>query len=100
MSLLESLVSLVILGIAAVSFLGTFQQSSRAVRSADHWLRGSQIAEAAMEARKAGATMPPNEAGFVTTVVEQPVSQGLVDVEVVVQLPDGQRLVVHRILNQ
>lgn len=100
MSLLESLVSLVILAIAAVSFLGTFQQSSHAIRSADHWLRGSQIAEAAMEARKAGGRLPPNEAGFVTTVAEQAVSPGLVDVEVVVQLPDGQRLVVHRILNQ
>jgi type II secretory pathway pseudopilin PulG len=100
MSLLESLVSLVILAIAAVSFLGTFQQSSRAIRNADHWLRGSQIAEAAMEARKSGGTLPPNEGGFVTTVAEQPVSPGLVDVEVVVQLPDGQRLVVHRIFYQ
>jgi type II secretory pathway pseudopilin PulG len=100
MSLLESLVSLVILALAAVSFLGTFQQSSRAVRDADLWLRGSQIAEATMEARKAGAVAPPNEGGFVTTVVEQPFAAGLVDVEVAVQLPDGQRLVVHRILEQ
>lgn len=100
MSLLESLVSLVILAIAAVSFLGTFQQSSRSMRDADHWLRGSQIAEAAMEARKAGGTPPPNEAGFVTTVAEQPIALGLVDVQIAVELPDGQRLVVHRILQQ
>jgi type II secretory pathway pseudopilin PulG len=100
MTLLESLVSLVILAIAAVSFLGTFQQSSQAIRNADHWLRGSQIAEAAMEARKAGGTLPSNEGGFVTTVAEQPLASGLVDVEVAVQLPDGQRLVVHRVLHQ
>lgn len=100
MSLLESLVSLVILAIAAVSFLGTFQQSARAARDADLWLRGTQIAEAAMEARKSGTELPPNEAGFVTTVAEQPVGQGLTDVAIVVQLPDGQRLVVHRIMPQ
>ncbi len=100
MSLLESLVSLVILAIAAVSFLGTFQQSSRSVRNAEQWLRGSEIAEATMEARKAGAPVPPNEAGFATTVAEQPIAPGLVDVEVSVVLPDGQRLVVHRIVQQ
>jgi type II secretory pathway pseudopilin PulG len=98
MSLLESVVSLVILAIAAVSFLGTFQQSSRAARNAEHWLRGAQLAEAAMEARKARAEPPPNEAGFTTTVAETPVAAGLVDVEVAVLLPDGQRLVVHRIM--
>ncbi len=100
MSLLESLVSLVILAIAAVSFLGTFQQSARAARDADLWLRGTQIAEAAMEARKSGAALPPNEAGFVTTVAEQPVGPSLTDFAVVVHLPDGQRLVVHRIMPQ
>ncbi len=100
MSLLESLVSLVILAIGALGFLGTFQQSTRAVRDADQWLRGSQIAEATMEARKAGGTLPPNDAGFVTTLVEQTIVPGLVDVEVAVRFPDGQRLVVHRILEQ
>ncbi|MGH7710441.1 MAG: type IV pilus modification PilV family protein [Gemmatimonadaceae bacterium] len=100
MSLLESLVSLVILAIAAVSFLGTFQQSARAVRDAELWLRGTHIVETAMEARKAGADVPPNDSSFVTTVAEQPVAPGLIDVEVAVQLPDGQRLIVHRIIPQ
>jgi len=100
MSLLESLVSLVILAIAAVGFLGTFQQSSRAVHDAERWLRASQVAEAAVEARKSGAPRPPNEQGFVTTIAEQVLTPGLVDVEVAVQLPDGQRLVVHRVVRQ
>jgi len=100
MSLLESLVSLVILAITAVSFLGTFQQSSRAVRDAALWLRGTQLAEAAMEARKVGAPVPPNEAGFTTIVAEQPIAAELVDVAVTVVLPDGQRLVLHRVMRQ
>jgi Tfp pilus assembly protein PilV len=99
MSLLESLVSLLILAIAALSFLGTFQQSSLAARNSEHWLRGTQIAEAAMEARKSGAAAPPNERGFVTTIAEQPIASGLVDVAVVVLLPDGQRLVLHRVMH-
>ncbi len=98
MSLLESLVSLVILGIAAVSFLGTFQQSARAVRDADQWLRGSQIAEAATEALKVGAAPPPDESGYVTTIEERPLAAGLTDVAVSVVLPNGQRLVVHRVV--
>lgn len=98
MSLLESLVSLVILAVAAVSFLWTFQQSSRAARSAEQWVRATEIAESAMESRKAGAELPPNDPGFVTTVTEQPLTDGAVDVAVSVQLPDGQRLVVHRIV--
>jgi type II secretory pathway pseudopilin PulG len=100
MSLLESLVSLVILAIAAVSFLGTFQQSALALRNAEQWLRGSQIAEAAMEARKSGVAVAPNEDGYSTTIVETPVAAGLLDVAVAVILPDGQRLVVHRIVRQ
>ncbi|MGQ0643110.1 MAG: type IV pilus modification PilV family protein [Gemmatimonadaceae bacterium] len=98
MSLLESFGSLVILAIAAVGFLGTFQQSSRAARNAEQWLRGTQLAEAAMEARKAGATTLPNDAGYTTTISEQPITTGLVDVAVTVLLPDGQRLVVHRVM--
>ena len=98
MSLLESLVSLVILGIAAVSFLGTFQQSSRAVRDAEQWLQASEIAEAAAEARKTDSELPPNENGYVTTIAEQPIGAGLVDVAVVVTLPNGQRLVLHRVI--
>lgn len=100
MSLFESLVSLVILAIASVSFLGTFQQSSRAVRDAERWLRASQVAEAAMEARKSGAPQPPNEQGFVTTVAEQALSPSLLDVEIVIRLPDGQRLVLHRVVRR
>lgn len=100
MTLLESVVSLVILAIAAVSFLGTFQQSARAARNAEHWLRGTQLAEASIEAHKAGTEAPPNEAGFTTTVAETPLTSGLVDVEVAVLLPDGQRLVVHRIMRR
>lgn len=99
MSLLESLVSLVILAVAAVSFLGTFQQSARAARGAEQWLRATQIAEATMESRKAGGDLPlPNEQGFVTSVTEQSLESGALDVAVTVQLPDGQRLVLHRVM--
>lgn len=100
MTLLESLVSLVILAIASVGFLGTFQQSSRAVHDAEQWLRASQVAEATVEARKSGALELPNAAGFVATVSERFLSPGLVDIEVAVQLPEGQQFVVHRIVRR
>ncbi|HJU73228.1 MAG TPA: type II secretion system protein [Gemmatimonadaceae bacterium] len=100
MSLLESLVSLVILAISAVGFLGTFQQSARAVSDADRWLRASQIAEAATEAHKAGAALPPNASGYTTTVTEAPLPSGLVDVAITVTLPNGQHLTVHRMAPQ
>ena len=100
MSLLESLVSLVILAVSAVSFLGTFQQSARAVRDAEQWLRASQVAEAATEAHKAGTALPPNETGYTTTVTEAALSSGLIDVTVTVRLPNGQQLRVHRVAGQ
>lgn len=97
MSLLESLVSLVILALTVVGFLGTFQQSSRAVRDAESWLHATQLAEAAMESRKAELPLPPNEGAYRTTVSDHPRSDGLVETEVVVLLPDGRRFVLQRV---
>ncbi|MGQ0538269.1 MAG: type IV pilus modification PilV family protein [Gemmatimonadaceae bacterium] len=97
MSLLESLVSLAILAVAAVGFLGSFQQAARSARAAELWLRGTQIAESVMEARKSGAEPLPNEPGFAATVEERPFVPGLVVIDVAVQLPDGQRMTLRRV---
>jgi Tfp pilus assembly protein PilV len=97
MSLLEALVSLVVLSLTVVSFLGTFQQSARAVRDADSWLHATQLAESAMESYKARLPVAPNADAYRTTVTERPRADGLVDTEVVVLLPDGRRFVLQRV---
>ena len=97
MSLLESLVSLLILAVSAVGFLGTFQQSARAVSDAEQWLQATQIAEAVTEAHKTGTTLAPNELGYKATITEAELPSGLMDVTVTVTLPNGQRLTVHRV---
>ena len=49
MTLLESLVALVIIGLTAVGFLELFQGTSRSSRDADAWLQAVAYAESAME---------------------------------------------------
>jgi type II secretory pathway pseudopilin PulG len=54
MTLLESLLALVILGLAVVATLAALETSSSAVRRADEWVEAVAQAEAVMEATKLG----------------------------------------------
>jgi type II secretory pathway pseudopilin PulG len=54
MTLLEGIVALVITGLAAVGFLGVYQQGARATHDRATWGAVVAYAEAGMEAAKAG----------------------------------------------
>jgi type II secretory pathway pseudopilin PulG len=105
-TLLESLVALVILGLTAVAFLGVFQSTTRATRNASEWVQAVSYAEASMEQTKLGtvATDPalPDTlaAGFRRGVEVQPWrgAPGVAQVTVTVALPDGGAFVLHRLV--
>jgi type II secretory pathway pseudopilin PulG len=103
-TLLESLVALVILGTAAVAFLGALHVSSSSTRDVEVWMQAVGYAESTMELTKlgAGASLPgldAQPAGLArdVTVRPWPGGRGLDDVTVRVVLPDGGELVVHRL---
>lgn len=106
MTLFETLVALVILGLTSVGFLGAFQASSRSVRDAEAWVRAVGYAEAAMEQTKLGTgaddltlrePLPP---GFARDMDVQPWlgTPGLERVTVTVTLPGGGSFELHRLV--
>jgi len=103
-TLLESLLALVILGISAVGYLEVFQGSSRAVRDAEQWERAAAVAEATLEVelltRQEGlpAIRPDIPEGFSAQVEVTPWSGRVTDVVVTVRLPDGKSFTVHRLV--
>ena len=105
MTLLESLVALVILGLAAVAFLGALHVTSRSTRDMEVWQQAVGYGEATMELTKLGAGAATAEldvqpAGFAREVGVTPWSggRGLEDLTVTVALPDGGHFVLHRLV--
>lgn len=105
MTLLESLVALVILGVAAVAFLGALHVTSSSTRDMEVWLEAVSYAESTMELTKLGAGAATAELdvqpiGFAREVTETPWAggRGLNDVTVTVALPEGGSFVVHRLV--
>jgi hypothetical protein len=105
-TLLEPLVALVILGLAAVGFLESFQATSRATRDAEEWIQAVSYAEASMEQTKLGAgaddrtfpiSLPP---GFAHDVGVEPMPgiHGVETVTVRIMLPRGGAFVLHRVV--
>ena len=103
MTLLESVLALVILGLSAVGYLGVFQASSRSVHVSEEWDHAVAVAESAMESElaslKQGAPRLGTDIplGFSAQVSAAPWRAGLMDVEVTVTMPDGQALTIHRL---
>lgn len=58
MTLLESIVALVILGLTAAGFLGAFQGAARNAHDTETWVTAVTFAESAMEATKLGPPSP------------------------------------------
>ena len=105
MTLLEALVALVILGASAAGFLGVFQNSARAVQSAESWNRASAAAQAnveeAVRSAKEGTTEDlPDTPGVERVVATTPWSASVDDIVVQVRLPDGRTLTVHRLVRR
>jgi type II secretory pathway pseudopilin PulG len=104
-TLLESLVALVILGTAAVAFLGALHASSSATNDVEEWLGAVGYAEMSMELTKlgAGSTLPDLDvqpAGLARDVTVRPWAggHGVDQVTVTVALPDGGEFVLHRLV--
>lgn len=102
MTLLESIVALVILGLAATGFLELFQRASVATRDTAAWSQAVRVAEYTMER----AVLDPQAVrdtldGFARRVVLQPWgTTGLREVTVSVELPPPGRamVTVHRLV--
>jgi type II secretory pathway pseudopilin PulG len=103
MTLLESLIALVILGLSAVGYLEVFGASARSVGKAESWDRAAWVAEASMEsallrANGKAAPGPLVPEGFAARVENMPWRGRVRDVLVTVTLPGGQTWTVHRLV--
>ena len=104
MTLLESLVALVILGVAAVAFLGALHVTSSSTRDMEVWLEAVGYAESTMELTKLGAgaatALDVQPTGFSREVTETRWvgGRGLDEVTVTVALPEGGHFEVHRLV--
>jgi type II secretory pathway pseudopilin PulG len=101
MTLLESIVALVILGLAAVGFLEVFQQASVATRDTAGWSRAVAVAELTMEQAVLRVEASQDTVDGIGRRVEiRPWAAGLRDVIVTVEVPPpaGARVVLHRLV--
>lgn len=103
MTLFDAIVALVILGLAAVGFLGAFQASTRSAQHTAEWVQAVGYAEAAMEDTKLGSTPAANEqlaAGFSRDVTVQPWrgTPSMEQVTVTITMPRGATFVLQRLV--
>ena len=104
MTLLESLVALVILGLTALGFLQAFQVTTRSTRSSSDWVQAVSYAESAMEETKLGTNPVPFadslSSGHTRTMDVQPWPgiAGVEQVTVTVTLPGGGTFVLQRLV--
>jgi len=103
-TLLESVVALVILGLAAVGLLELFQGSARGTRDAEAWVTAVAYAEEGIEGLKAGLAPGVQDsrntpAGFRRRMELRGWRSGMADAVVTVTLPGGSQLVVHRLIS-
>lgn len=101
MTLLESIVALVILGLAAVGFLELFQRASVATRDTASWSRAVAVAELTMERAVLQSTASRDSADGLQRRVEiRPWKNGLREIIVTVDVPPpvGASVVLHRLV--
>lgn len=104
LTLLETMVALVILGLVVVGFLETFGGASRLAASAEQWSRAVAYAEAGMEQVKVdvasgvAAGTVALDGGFERRVAAAPWRDGLLLVTVSVALPGGGRYDLGRLV--
>ena len=101
MTLLEALTGLVILGLAALGFLGVFQATTHSARDAAVWVQTVESAEAAMEQTKLGVPRAGDAApgGFVRCGNTRPWSvPGVQEITVTVTAPNGKTFTISRLV--
>lgn len=101
MTLLESLVALVILGLAAVGFLELFQRASLATRDTAAWSHAVRVAELTMErAVLMPAPVRDTIGGLPRRVELRPWGAGLQELVVSVEVPPpaGATVRLHRLV--
>ena len=101
MTLLESIVALVILGLAAVGFLELFQRATVATRDTAAWSRAVAVAELSMEQtvlRTAASSDTVN--GMRRRIEIRPWTNGLRQIVITVDVPPpaGASVVLHRLV--
>jgi prepilin-type N-terminal cleavage/methylation domain-containing protein len=103
LTLLETMVALVILGLVVLGYLEVFTASSRGTRQAEVWSQAVAYAEDAMEAVKIEPEAPPPgrqplAGGFERAVEIRSWDADLRLVTVTVYLPEGGTFTVNRLL--
>jgi type II secretory pathway pseudopilin PulG len=102
MTLLESLVALVILGLSAVGFLELFQRITVTTRDTAAWTRAVAVAEWSMERAVLGTpALSDTVDGLPRRVVVQPWRGRVREVVVTVELPapQGARVELRRLVS-
>jgi prepilin-type N-terminal cleavage/methylation domain-containing protein len=106
MTLLETMVALVILGIVAVGYLELFGATVRTSRSTTEWTQAVTYAEQGMELAKLNLASTLSSArdslagGFRREIVARPLSGGLQLVTVTVSLPGGGAFTLDRLFEE
>ena len=100
MTLLEALVALVIMGLAAVGFLEAFQGAGRAAGDAQAWAQAVAHAEAGMEAAVLGVEATDSLPGLGRRVEARAWRGGVDEVTVTVSMPRGGRYVLRRLVRR
>jgi prepilin-type N-terminal cleavage/methylation domain-containing protein len=104
-TLLETMVALVILGLVVLAFLEVFGLSARSSRDTEIWARAVSYAQDGMEFAKLDLQQAvargrePLEGGYVRQIGTRPVEEGLERVSVIVTFPDGGRFVLDRLVS-
>lgn len=102
MTLLEGLVALVITGLAALGFLGVFEQHAHATRDRAVWSDVVAYAESGMEAAKAGGAALAEARGERGARLDRRIERqrwqgGLDEIVVTVRARDGRAVTLRRL---
>ncbi|MCU0624788.1 MAG: hypothetical protein MUF53_13135 [Gemmatimonadaceae bacterium] len=104
MTLLESLVALVVLGLSAVGFLDLFQAVSARTAATAGRAQVLAIAESTMERVLVDAAAPvgalPDSAGVQRRIEVRPHATGLREIVVTVEAATGGRMALHRLADR
>lgn len=103
LTLLETMVALVILGLVVLGYLQVFGASARAAENARTWSRAVTYAETGMELAKLDLDEALRrgreslEGGYERWITAEPQGPGLALVTVTVVFPDGGRFTLNRL---